>query len=277
MNATCPFCGAALQPRARFCPTCGRQVRTATPSGTPVPSDSDLPIEAALHVRNRIHINSDSLDLHGLTNVVESAQRWWQEQLTSADAATRARAAESIEDLSRILHSLAQQLAQGRETVRITRRLPALRAFPVGCPSCGYGNRAGAKFCQVCGTSLSGSVSQGVGVPMPLRLKIAARTDQGRVRRNNQDAVYTGKIKLPGGGTAHLCLVADGMGGAKAGEQASRIASEVTRAQLQHDIDSARPTTTPGRRCCARPPAPPTGACTRSRAPISTTKAWARR
>jgi protein phosphatase len=180
--------------------------------------------------------------------VVESAKRWWQGQLTSADATTRARAAESIEDLSRILHSLAQQLAEGREVVRITRRLPALRAFPIGCPACGGGNRAGARFCQICGAPLTGSVAQpvgsapqGVGVSMPLRYTIAARTDQGRVRKNNQDAVYTGKIKLPGGGIAHLCLVADGMGGAKAGEQASRIAAEVARAQLQHDVDSTRP------------------------------------
>ncbi len=63
---------------------------------------------------------------------------------------------------------------------------------------------------------------------MPLRITIASRTDVGRVRQNNQDAVYTGKIKLPGGAAAYLCLVADGMGGAAAGEQASRIASEVT-------------------------------------------------
>jgi protein phosphatase len=76
---------------------------------------------------------------------------------------------------------------------------------------------------------------------MPLRFKIAARTDQGRVRKNNQDAIYTGKIKLSGGGTAQLCIVADGMGGAKAGEHASRIAAEVTRAQLQSGVAGQRP------------------------------------
>ena len=68
---------------------------------------------------------------------------------------------------------------------------------------------------------------------MPLRFKIAARTDQGRVRKNNQDSVYTGTIKLRGNGA--LCLVADGMGGAKAGEQASQIASEVAQSQIQHN------------------------------------------
>jgi serine/threonine protein phosphatase PrpC len=249
MNAVCPFCGGPLQPRSRFCPTCGRPLPVAAPpsvvSAPPGPAASDLdpPLEAALSAHKRIHVNGDSLDLRKLINVVESAMHWWQDQLTGGSAATRMRAAEAIEDLSRILHSLAQQLAQGRETVRITRRLPTLRDFPFGCPACGHGNRASAKYCQVCGTALAGPVQegQGVGTPMPLRIKIAARTDVGRVRQNNQDAVYTGKIKLSGGSNAYLCLVADGMGGAAAGEQASRIASEVTQTQVRSTVDSQRP------------------------------------
>jgi protein phosphatase len=241
MNATCPYCGATFKPRARYCPTCGRQLWAATPPGTSILGESDPPLEAALSTPKSIHLNAEMLDLRELINVVESAMRWWRQRLTSADAVTRARAAEAIEDLSRILHSLAQQLAQGRETVRITRRLPALRAFPIACPACGHGNRAGAKYCQACRMPLFEPAPQGVGIPMPLRFRIAARTDQGRVRKNNQDAVYTGKIKLPGGGGAQLCIVADGMGGAKAGEHASRIAAEVTRTQLQSGVAGQRP------------------------------------
>jgi protein phosphatase len=60
------------------------------------------------------------------------------------------------------------------------------------------------------------------------------------VRRNNQDSVYAGTIKLRGS-TARLALVADGMGGAKAGEQASRIASEVTQAQLLRETGGQPP------------------------------------
>src|SRR5262245_18415771 len=241
MNATCPYCGAIFKPRARFCPTCGRQLWAATPLGTPTTGDLDPPLEAALSTRKRIHLNAETLDLRELINVVESAMRWWREQLTSVDAVTRTRAAEAIEDLSSILHSLAQQLAQGRETVQITRRLPALRAFPIACPACGHGNRTGAKYCQACRMPLFEPVPQGVGIPMPLRFRIAARTDQGRVRKNNQDAVYTGKIKLPGGGGAQLCIVADGMGGAKADKHASLIAAEVTRTQLQSGVEGQRP------------------------------------
>jgi PPM family protein phosphatase len=241
MKPTCPSCGASVHARSRFCPACGRRLpaRAAAPGvATPSQPNAELsaPIEGTIASKKRLLIRDDSLNLHEIVNVVESGVRWWQDRLSSADIATREQAAQSIEELSRILHSLSQQLSQGRETIRITTRLPVLRSYTVGCPICGRGNRAGAKFCQACGASLAMPAQEeiGTGTPMPLRFKIAARTDQGRVRKNNQDSVYTGTLKLHGV-TARLALVADGMGGAKAGEQASRIASEVTRAQIQRD------------------------------------------
>ena len=247
MNLTCPFCAAPVQRRSRYCPTCGMALPPAPVAPTPrEPApvvETDSPVEGALHSQKHVTIDSESLSLRELINVVESGVRWWQVKLTSVDAATRERAAESIEELSRILHSLSQQLAQGRETVRITTRLPVLRVFEVGCPACGRGNRASAKFCQGCGSLLPSPTTTGTErvTPMSLRFKIGARTDLGRVRKNNQDAVYTGTISLAGGAKAQLCLVADGMGGAKAGEQASRIASEVARAQLESGIDGGQP------------------------------------
>ncbi|MEO7911383.1 MAG: protein phosphatase 2C domain-containing protein, partial [Roseiflexaceae bacterium] len=228
-----------MQPRSRFCPACGCALptRVTAPTTAVQPPSAELraPVEGTISNKKRLVIRDDSLNLHEIVNVVESGVRWWQDQLTSADIATREQAAHSIEELSRILHSLSQQLSQGRETIRITTRLPVLRSYTVGCPICGRGNRAGAKFCQACGASLAGPSHEEIttGKPMPLRFRIAARTDQGRVRKNNQDSVYTGTFKLHGA-TARLALVADGMGGAKAGEQASRIASEVAQAQIQH-------------------------------------------
>jgi PPM family protein phosphatase len=184
-----------------------------------------------------VQLRGDTLDLSELINVVESSVRWWQAGLNSAEPATRERAARSIEELSKILHSLSQQVAQGRRTVQITTRLPVLRTFDVMCPACGAGNRAGARFCQRCGTRFAADLYQGAqGAPMPLRLTVAARTDQGRVRRINQDSVYTGSIALRGGDRAHLSLVADGMGGANAGEHASRVAAEAARVQLQQEL-----------------------------------------
>ena len=72
-----------------------------------------------------------------------------------------------------------------------------------------------------------------VSVP-PLSFRIAARSDIGRVRRINQDMVAQAELPLATGQIAQLCLVADGMGGAKAGELASKIATEVMTAQLSH-------------------------------------------
>ena len=135
MNPTCPFCGAPVQPRSRFCPACGRQLpapasaaQPATVAATVPPGEPEASVEGAIQSKKRITIRDDSLNLHEIINVVESGVRWWQDKLTSADITTRERAAQSIEELSQILYSLSKQLAQGRETVRITTRLPVLRS-----------------------------------------------------------------------------------------------------------------------------------------------------
>lgn len=54
-----------------------------------------------------------------------------------------------------------------------------------------------------------------------IRLRSSARTNQGRVRKNNEDSIH-----LWGEDSFILAVVADGMGGAAAGEEASRIAVE---------------------------------------------------
>lgn len=230
----CAFCNASVSARARFCHTCGRPLPDALDGGSP--------IESAMPGSRNFRLQGDRLNLRELINVVESGVRWWESGLASADLVTRQRAAQAIEELSQVLHSLAQQVSQGQETVRITTRLPQLRPGALGCPTCGRANRAGAKFCLGCGTVLTGPARQPITrvVPMSLRFLIAARTDQGRVRAINQDTVFAGALALESGGTAYLCIVADGMGGAKAGEYASRVAADVTRISVQHEAGSER-------------------------------------
>lgn len=63
-----------------------------------------------------------------------------------------------------------------------------------------------------------------------IRLRCSARSDRGRVRQNNEDSV-----DLWADGSFALAVVADGMGGAVAGEEASRIAIETIRAKLDND------------------------------------------
>lgn len=238
MNARCPSCGAPIMPRSRFCPACGRPLPPPAPPPVTPPPNTDAPqVEGALPSGKRLRVSAEALDLRELINVVESSVRWWQRSLSSGDAVTREQAARAIDELSQILRSLSQQLAQGRETIRITKRLPALRQFDVPCPLCGGGNRVSARFCQRCGGVLHATPRHGAESVQPrtVRLLIAARSDTGRVRKNNQDAVYTGVIDLPGGRQAHLCLVADGMGGAAAGEYASRLAADVSRAYLERE------------------------------------------
>lgn len=55
-----------------------------------------------------------------------------------------------------------------------------------------------------------------------MNVTMTQRSDPGRVRPENQDAVYCGAD--PAGRRGHLMVLADGMGGANAGEIASRMA-----------------------------------------------------
>lgn len=63
-----------------------------------------------------------------------------------------------------------------------------------------------------------------------IRLRSSARSDRGRVRQNNEDNVH-----LWDASTSVLAVVADGMGGAVAGEEASRIAIETVQEKLITD------------------------------------------
>lgn len=75
-----------------------------------------------------------------------------------------------------------------------------------------------------------------------VRMRAAAMTDVGRVREHNEDSVlaveYTRESMLEPA-EQHLYVVADGMGGAEAGEVASAIAVETIREYIEDKLDSA--------------------------------------
>lgn len=63
-----------------------------------------------------------------------------------------------------------------------------------------------------------------------IRLECSARSDRGRVRQNNEDNVHLWQSER-----SLLAVVADGMGGAVAGEEASRIAVKTIHDKLVTD------------------------------------------
>ncbi|HEV2170262.1 MAG TPA: Stp1/IreP family PP2C-type Ser/Thr phosphatase, partial [Candidatus Binatus sp.] len=75
-----------------------------------------------------------------------------------------------------------------------------------------------------------------------IRLRAAAMTDVGRVREHNEDSVlavdYT-RESLVEPAQSHLYVVADGMGGAEAGEVASAIAVKTIRSYIETHLDTA--------------------------------------
>ncbi len=128
----------------------------------------------------------------------------------------------------------------------VTRRSAPMtpNTLPSGCPVCGRGARSVGGFCRQCGLPVETRqpvAPARLAARAPLSFDIAARSDCGRVRATNQDMVYTGELVLPTGESAYLCVVADGMGGAQAGELACHMAVAVTLAQIQARIGLQRP------------------------------------
>jgi protein phosphatase len=137
-------------------------------------------------------------------------------------------------------------------------------ASPVACPQCQQVNRPGALYCVSCGTPLVAAaqitaslISERDQVRQARRSKaeICPRlgpgergpnwqgfglSTVGRVRVNNEDSVLVSPLR--GGGW--LLIVADGMGGAEAGEVASATSAMLVRELVEHHLAARpRPTT----------------------------------
>lgn len=68
-------------------------------------------------------------------------------------------------------------------------------------------------------------------------MKTFSKTDIGLVREVNQDYVFTSETPI--GNIPNLLVVADGMGGHRAGEYASRLAVEILKQELAASTNSA--------------------------------------
>ena len=224
----CPHCGGSTDAGARFCRHCGAALKRPA---TQAPEPSKPGEEVVLTLPHRMRVEGDRISLHSLQQMVNEGVEWWRMRLRSGEA-NRAEAAQSIEELSRALGSVSHQLAQGRETIRITTRLPAQRHLPQGCPRCGKGNRIKARFCIGCGRPFAAPLEQPQRLPR-LHWTHGVLSDPGVRRAVNQDAALVKRYFLNDSSSVLCGIVADGMGGAQGGERASSLAIQIIDDQLK--------------------------------------------
>ena len=132
-----------------------------------------------------------------------------------------------VEDAMRYLQGredvLPAEVMQNLREVR-AKLPPSMDGEPLTCLHCGTLNRPQASFCVGCGRALT---MPDDAEPARLVARAAARSDVGQLRENNED-----RVGLWARGGVVLALVADGMGGAAAGEEASRLAMEAVQADF---------------------------------------------
>lgn len=101
---------------------------------------------------------------------------------------------------------------------------PPIEGTPITCLRCGTLNKPLDSYCIGCGATLSVPDQISETLPVP---RACALSDMGRVRENNED-----RVGLWARHGIVLAMVADGMGGAVAGEEASRLVTEAIQADF---------------------------------------------
>ncbi|HEX2978934.1 MAG TPA: Stp1/IreP family PP2C-type Ser/Thr phosphatase [Anaerolineaceae bacterium] len=101
---------------------------------------------------------------------------------------------------------------------------PPIDGTPVTCLRCGTLNKPLDSYCIGCGATLALPQEMNETILVP---RSSAHSSVGRVRENNED-----RVGLWARQGVVLALVADGMGGAAAGEEASRLVVEAVQADF---------------------------------------------
>ncbi len=132
-----------------------------------------------------------------------------------------------VEDAMRYIHGREDNLEP--DIVKHLREAraklpPPIEGTPITCLRCGTLNHPLASYCMGCSASLSIPDQREIDHPVP---RASAVSDVGQVRENNED-----RVGLWARHGVVLAVVADGMGGAVAGEEASRLVVEAIQADF---------------------------------------------
>lgn len=135
-----------------------------------------------------------------------------------------------VEDALRFIrergHTLEPSLVERLREAKAKLPPDDLNGEPLTCLRCGTYNNPNAAHCSNCDAPLI--------VPdldFDLIARSGARTSIGQVRTNNEDSVSLWALE-----GVTLALIADGMGGAAAGEEASRLAVEAVQAAFLGEL-----------------------------------------
>lgn len=139
-------------------------------------------------------------------------------------------AADAVHPQRRPVEQRLRQARASQEESPLTSRLveslsaSPTDAIPVTCLRCGTRNDLPAARCSACDGALTWPDETDTHTLIP---RVAAMSSIGRVRENNED-----RVGLWARRGVILAMIADGMGGAVAGEEASRLALEAIQADF---------------------------------------------
>ena len=215
MRLICPNCAAANKPKARSCIQCGQPFSLGESTASdPLLSglqwaagvlESDRPRRAVAGAGRLLQRVGKGIE-SGVTALIDS----------ETGKAVSSEAAASLDQLQRYWRERQQDAVASPATDRTL------------CPRCGGENRPGARFCHDCAAPLTEDE-----FPDRLTWQGDALSDPGRVRPNNEDVVRL----WPGTNRrVWAALVADGMGGAAAGEVASGLAAAAVDEHLRNHV-----------------------------------------
>lgn len=123
--------------------------------GTTVQLVGETPIEAVIPHTVELDIHNGVISLQSLLEEIERALQYWEQYLGAQHVVERTFAQRTITDLADLHDAIIAQMKQQQTMARV---VPLPRTTSINsrlCSRCCGDNRALAKFCRHCGTTLA--------------------------------------------------------------------------------------------------------------------------